>query len=46
MDFVCSGKAELGRNAGVAERGEGLQHSEFLKKIEEQCRDVQSALVK
>lgn len=28
--FVQSGKAEPARNAGVLERGEGLQSSEFL----------------
>lgn len=33
MDFVYSGKAELPRNAGVSERGKGLQNSEFPKKL-------------
>lgn len=28
--FVHSGEAEPARNAGVSERGEGLQSSEFL----------------
>lgn len=31
--FVYSGKAEPARNAGVFERGEGLQSSDFLKQL-------------
>lgn len=34
MDYVYSGKAELARNADFfSERVEGLQNSEFLKKL-------------